>query len=92
MMDAVLGFLRLLVPNWLAQNRTDTSQSRRISRRRTMTFISHSDSSSSDDYSFSSCYSGSQRNRSIGARRDRNMSNNKFQSEPQFFTQEREGS
>ena len=37
-MGAVLGFLRLLVPSWLAQNRTATRQSRRRgSRRRTVT-------------------------------------------------------
>ena len=60
-MGAVLGFLRLLVPSWLAQNRTATRESRRRgSRRRIVTSISHSGSSSSDDCSFSSCYSRSQ--------------------------------
>ena len=62
-MGAVLGFLRLIVPSWLAQNRTATRQSRRRgSRRRTVTSISHSGSSGSsgsDDCSFSSCYSRS---------------------------------
>ena len=79
MMGAVLGFLRLLVPSWLAQNRTATRQSRRRgSRCRTVTAISHSSSSSSDGCSFSSCYSHSHGHRSIGARRDGSMGNSMF--------------
>ena len=59
-MGAVLGFLRLLVTSWLVQNRTATRQSRRRgSRRRSVTSISHSGSSSGDDCSYSSCYSRS---------------------------------
>ena len=78
-MGAVLGFLRLLVPSWLVQNRTATRQSRRRgSRRRTVTSIFHSGSSSSDDCSFSSCYSRSHGHRSIGARRDRSMGDSTF--------------
>ena len=78
-MGAVLGFLRLLVPSWLAQDRTATRQSRkRGSRVRTVTSVSHSGSSSSDDCSFSSRYSRSHGHRSIGARRNRSMGNSTF--------------
>ena len=39
-MGAVLGFLRLLVPSWLVQNRTATRRSRRRgNRRRTVTLF-----------------------------------------------------
>ena len=54
-----------------------------------MTSISPSGSSSSDDCSFSSCYSRSHGHRSIGARRDRSMGNSTFLNHSLSYRKER---
>ena len=78
-MGAVLGFLRLLAPSWLAQNRTATRQPKRGgSRRRACTSVSPCSSSSSDDCSFSRRSSRFHWNKSIGARRNRSVTNSTF--------------